>query len=137
MDLAACGFCLLTTIIEAPVVIGLDAAADAKLACGVASKFVSRRLAVRAQKHDEIHVLAESKANSIASHVSAALQDGNVSDKEVKLIIEEVERYKQMKAHLRAGARKKHTKVKLDQEKKKMLSSNKAERSPRQFHKKS
>ncbi|ELT87443.1 hypothetical protein CAPTEDRAFT_201439 [Capitella teleta] len=81
-------------------------------------KTIYRRLAVNAQKHDEIK-LAESKANSIASHVSAALKDGNVSDEEFKLITEAVERYKQMKAHLRAGACKKHTEVLLYQETKK------------------
>ena len=56
---------LLSTIIAAPVVLGLVTAA---LACGVlrgTCKFVSRRLAVKAKKHNRIRILAESKLNTI------------------------------------------------------------------------
>ena len=70
---------LLSTIIAAPVVLGLEGAV---LDCGllsVAGKVVSRRLGVNAKKHDEIRVLALGKLNTIADHVSTAMIDGEIS----------------------------------------------------------
>ena len=69
------GVGLLSTIVAAPVVIGLEATA---LLCGVAGaagKIVGRRLAVKVKKHCEIRVLAASKLNTISDHVSRALMD--------------------------------------------------------------
>ena len=70
------GVGLLSTIIAAPVVLGLEVEA---LGCGLlsaAGKFVSRRLSVKAKKHDEVMILAGSELNSISDHVSRALTDG-------------------------------------------------------------
>ena len=79
------GVGLLTTIIAAPVVLGLEIAALACGLLGVAGKFVSRLLLVKAQKHDEIRVLADSKLNTISDHVSTALIDGEISDQKFRL----------------------------------------------------
>ena len=67
MGLGVGGVGLLSTIVAAPVVLGLEAGS---LACGilaVAGKYVGRRLATKAKKHDEIRVLA--KGPSINSNV--------------------------------------------------------------------
>ena len=72
---------LLATIIAAPIAFTLELAS---LACGllsVSGRFASRCLSVKAKKHDQIRVLAESKLNSITDHVSVALNDGNIDDK--------------------------------------------------------
>ena len=74
------GVGLLSTIIAAPVVLGLEIAALAYGLLGVTGKFISQRLAVKAKKHDEVRVLAESKLNTITDHVSTALADGTISD---------------------------------------------------------
>ena len=98
------GVGLLSTIVAAPVVIGLEATA---LLCGVAGaagKILGRRLAVKVKKHCEIRVLAVSKLNTISDHVSRALMDGVISDDEFKLIVEELKKYDQL---IRAGSRKK------------------------------
>lgn len=100
---------------------GLEIAALACGVLGVAGKFVGRRLAVKARKHDEIRVLAESKLNTITDHVSGALMDGRISDEEFRLIVDEVSKYNQMKAEIRAGARKAHAAVTLDEETKNSL----------------
>ena len=121
MGMGIGGVGLLSTIIAAPVVLGLEIAALACGALGVAGRFVGRRLAVKARKHDEIRVLAESKLNTITDHVSAALMDGRISDEEFRLIVDEVSKYNQMKAEIRAGARKAHTAVALDEESKNTL----------------
>ena len=72
--MAATGVVLLTTIITAPVAIGLQAGA---IACGLLAggRFICRRLEAKARKHDQIRVLAVSKLNSIADRISAALTD--------------------------------------------------------------
>ena len=72
--MAATGVGLLTTIITAPVAIGLQAGA---IACGLLAggRFICRRLEAKARKHDQIRVLAVSKLNSIADRISAALTD--------------------------------------------------------------
>jgi len=116
MGMGIGGVGLLSTIVAAPIVLNLEIGA---LICGVlgaTGKFVSRRLSLKAKKHDEIRVLAESKLNTIASHVSEALIDGKISDEEFRLIMDEVAKYAQMKAEIRTGST-----VMLDKEAKKSL----------------
>ena len=75
MGLGIGGAGLLSTVVVAPVTLGLKIAA---LCCGLASvgcKFGECRLRTKAKKHDEIHVLAESKLNTISDHISKALED--------------------------------------------------------------
>ena len=115
------GVGLLTTVIAAPVVLGLEIAALGCGLLGVAGKFIGRRLSVKAKKHDEVRVLAESKLNTIADHVSRALTDGQISDEEFRLIIDEAQKYTQMKAEIRTGAKKAHAAVTLDEETKNSL----------------
>ena len=115
------GVGLLSTIIAAPVVLGLEIAALGCGLLGVAGKFISRRLLVKVKKHDEIRVLAESKLNNIADHVSKALADGQISDEEFRLIIDEAQKYTQMKAEIRAGAKNAHAAVTLDEDTKTSL----------------
>ena len=88
MGMGIGGVGLLTTVIAAPVVLGLEIAALGCGLLGVAGKFIGRRLSVKAKKHDEVRVLAESKLNTIADHVSRALTDGQISDEEFRLIRE-------------------------------------------------
>ena len=104
-----------STIIAAPVVLGLEVAA---LGCGllsVAGKFVSRQLSVK------VMILAGSKLNSISDHVSRALTDGQISDEEFRIVVDEVHKYTQMKAEIRARAKKAHAAVTLDEKAKNSL----------------
>ena len=64
--LAASGIGLLSMIIAVPVAVGLQAGAIVCGLLGAGGKFIGRRLGVKARKHDQIHVLAESKLNTIA-----------------------------------------------------------------------
>ena len=104
--MGAAGVGLLSTVIAAPVVVALEAVA---VACGLASiagKYASRRVQVKAEKHDEIRVLALSKLNSITDVISNALRDGHISPEEFKLVLEEMEKYSQMKADFQNKSRK-------------------------------
>ena len=102
MSIGGVGF--LSTIIAVPVVLGLEVATLAYRLLGVAGKFVSRCLVIKAKKHDELCLLAEAKLNAISDHVSTLLQVDHISDEEFRLIVEEVEKYNQMKG-LRAEQR--------------------------------
>jgi hypothetical protein len=121
MGMGVGGVGLLSTIIAAPVVLGLEIAALACGILGVSGNFIGRRLAAKAKKHDNIRILAESKLNTITDHVSNALMDCQLSDTEFRLITAEVNKYTQMKTEIRAGAIKAHAAVTLDGATKKSL----------------
>ena len=93
--MAASGVGLLSTIIAAPVAIGLQAVAIVCGLLGAGGKLVSRRLQAKARKHD---FLAESKLNTIADRISVALNDDKITEEEFRLILSEVDKYNQMKA---------------------------------------
>ena len=62
---------------------------------------VGRRLQAKARKHDLIRGLAKSKLNTIANHMSVALNDDKITKEEFRLILSEVDKYNQMKTELR------------------------------------
>ena len=87
---------LLCTSIAAPIVLCLECTSIACELPRVAGKFISRHLAIKAKKHDEIRVLADSKLNTITDYVSTALIDGIISNQEFKLILSELSKYNEM-----------------------------------------
>ena len=101
LGLGAAGIGLLSTIIAAPVVVGMEAGAVACGITGVAGKFIARRLQAKAKKHDEIRVLAESKLSSINSHIAKALEDNKISDDEFSLVLGEETKFRQEMAGIR------------------------------------
>ena len=86
-----------------PVVVGLQAGAIVCGLLGAGEKFIGRRVGVKARKHDQIRVLAESKLNTIADRILTALTDDKISEEEFRLILSEVDKYGQMKAEIRIG----------------------------------
>ena len=119
MSVAGAG--LLATIVAVPIVLGLEIAALTCGTFGIISKFASRRLSVKARKHDSIRVLSMSKLNTISNLVSAALMDGKISDEEFRLIMSEIEKFQQMKNDIRTKAVKAHSEITIDAETKKLL----------------
>ena len=103
VGLAASGIGLLSTIIAVPVAVGLQAWAIACGLLGAGGKFIGRRLGVKARKHDQIRVLAESKLNTIADRISTALTDDKISEEEFCPILSEADKYDQMKTEIRRG----------------------------------
>ena len=102
--LAASGVGVLTTIIVAPVAVGLQAGGIACGLLGAGGRFICRKLEAKARKHDQSRVLAVSKLNSMADRISAALTDDKISEEEFRLILFEVDN--QMKAEIRHGRQK-------------------------------
>ena len=72
----------------------------------IAGTFISLRLSVKAKKHDEIRVLAESKINTTTDYVSTALTDGKISDLAFQLILSEIEKYHALKDEIRSRTQK-------------------------------
>ena len=52
------------------------------------------------KKHDRIRILAESKISSILEMVSNSLRDSRINNQELKLVLHEVEAYKELKEKL-------------------------------------
>ena len=86
VGLAASGVGLLSTIFAAPVAIGLQAGAIVCVLLGADGKLICQRLQAKARKHGLILVLAESKLNTIADRISAALNDDKITEEEFLLI---------------------------------------------------
>ena len=80
MGLATSGIGLLSTIIAVPVATGIQAGADVCGLLGAGGKLIDRKLQGKAKNHNQIRVLADSKLNTIADHVSAAEADDKISD---------------------------------------------------------
>lgn len=108
---------LAATSVMAPFLIPLEIVAVGFCVFSTLGNVVNRRLSIKCKKHYEISVIAETKLNTISSHVSKALQDNDVSDEEFNLILNELEKYNQLKAEVRSHASKSHDSFSVDQKK--------------------
>ena len=69
VGLAASGIGLLSTIIEMPAAIGIQAGVVVCGLLGASGKVLGQRLQAKATKHNQIRVLAESKLSSVANRI--------------------------------------------------------------------
>jgi hypothetical protein len=79
------------------IVLGLQISS---LGFGVGSlitKYISKQLQLKVEKHQKIITLAESKLNTIQNHISKAIEDGKISQEEFILISEERQKFREMK----------------------------------------
>ena len=88
-----------------PIMLPLEIAAIVCGSLGVCVKLVRRRLNVKAQKHYEIRTMSETKLNTIKDLISKALQDGQISDNEFKLILDELDKYNKLKDNIHSKQR--------------------------------
>lgn len=85
-----------------PIMFPLEIAAVVCGSLGACVKLVRRRITSKARKHYEIKTMAESKLNSIKDLISKALTDGEISENEFKLVLDELEKYNKMKDSIRS-----------------------------------
>ena len=117
VGLGAAGVGLLTTVIAAPIVVGMEIVAIGTGGLSVTGNLICDKiLNKKLTKHNLIKMLAESKLNSINDHVSKALIDGFISDEEFTLILSEMEKYTKLKEDLKSKS--KHS---IDEETKQSL----------------
>ena len=70
---------------------------------------------VKQEKHDAINLLAQSKLDSITNIISQAMQDGDISPTEFHKVLQEVEKYRMVKADIRNQAKAKVKEIKKEQ----------------------
>ena len=98
---------LVSTGVGAPIALGLGISGAATGAIFIIGNIVGRKTTTKVEKHLKIKILASSKLNTIASHISKAMMDNYISDDEFKLIMEEMNKYKAMKEEIRNNTKKK------------------------------
>ena len=70
---------------------------------------------VKQEKHNSIKLLAQSKLDSIANIISQAMQDGDISPTEFYKVLQEVEKYRKLKADIRNQAKAKIKQITKEQ----------------------
>ena len=92
---------------------------------GVCIKLVRRKCISKAQTHYEIKTLGESKLNSIKNLISKALNDEQISEQEFKMVLDELDKYNELKVkmHTKKSGLSEQEK-KIDEGKAQALSSN-------------
>ena len=70
---------------------------------------------VKQEKHDAIKLLAQSKLDSIANIISQAMQHGDISPTEFHKVLQEVEKYRKLKADFRNKAKAKVKQITKEQ----------------------
>ena len=60
---------------------------------------------VKQEKHDTIKLLAQTKLDSISNIISQAMQDGDISPTEFDKVLQEVEKFRRLKADIRNQAK--------------------------------
>ena len=90
-----------------PVVIALSGTSLLlSLATAITQKSF-KTLTMKQEKHDAIKVLAQRKSDSIANIISQAMQDGDISPTEFHKVLQEMEKYRKIKADIRNQAKAK------------------------------
>ena len=101
------GAVLLSTGVGAPFALALGISGVVTGAISLIGSIFSKKATTKAEKHLKIKTLATAKLDTIASHISKAMMDDFVSDEEFKLIMEEMNKYKEMKEEVRNNTKKK------------------------------
>ena len=79
-----------------PVLLPLQITAIVCGSLGGLVKLIRRKLTTKSKKHHEIKTMAECKLNSIKDLISKSLTDGQISENEFKLILDELEKYNKL-----------------------------------------
>ena len=101
------GVALLSTVVAALAVIVIEGVMLFTGFLSITGKYSVKKSTSKAEKHENIKTIAFTKLDTIASHISKALNDNKVTDEEFQLILEELEKYKVMKEEVRSKTTKK------------------------------
>ena len=101
------GIGVLSTIATAPVAIACEGVAIGAGFLSIVGGQVNKKLVLKAENHEKVKKLAESKLNTINSHISKALMDRVVSNSEYELVLSELQKFKDLMKEIR-------TKTKID-----------------------
>ena len=101
IGLGITGGSLLSIIVAAPAVIGMEALSIVMGLFGVVGSRAIKKMSLKIEKHEKIAMSAVSTLNTISSLISKALTDDSISDEEYSLILLEFETFTRMKEYLR------------------------------------
>ena len=101
IGLGITGVSLLSAIVAAPAVIGMEAVSIVIGLLQVVGNRAIKKMSLKIEKHEKIAILAVYTLNTIGSLISKALSDNSISDEEYSLILLEFETFTQMKEDLR------------------------------------
>ena len=106
IGLGITGVDLLSTIIAAPAVNGIETVSVAMRLFRVVGNQAIKKLSLKMEKHKKIAMLAVSLLNTISSLNTKALSDDSISDEEYSLILFEFETFTLVKEGLREKSKK-------------------------------
>ena len=106
MGLSVAGVGILSTVIAVPAVIVMETTALGAGFLGIIGSQFNKMLMRKAEKHEKIKVIAETKLDTINGLISKALTDNKISDEEYTLILSEIIKYRKMKEDVRSKTRK-------------------------------
>ena len=101
IGLGITGVGLLSTIVAAPAVIGMETVTIVMGLLRVVGNHAIKKMSVKIGKHEKIVMLSVSALNTISNLISKALSDDSISDEEYSLILLEFETVTRMKEDLR------------------------------------
>ena len=101
------GGALLLTGVGSPFAAALAIGGVVTGAMSLIGNFFCRKTTLKAMKHKEIRALAAGNLKLIASHISKALMDDFISNEEFNLMLEVMEKYKEVKEEIRNNTKKK------------------------------
>ena len=99
------GVGLLSTIVAAPAVIGIEAVSIVMGLLRVVGIQAIKKLSLKIKKHEKIAILAVSSLYTISSLIRKALSDDSISDEEYSLILLQFETFIRMKEDLRVKSK--------------------------------
>ena len=101
--------------VDLPVGIALSGTSLLLSLTAVVIRKSSRIFTVKQEKHDTIKLLPQSKLDSIADIISQAMQHGDISSTSVHKVLQEVEKYRKLKADIRNQAKAKVKQITKEQ----------------------
>ena len=101
IGLGITGVSLLSTIVAAPSVLGMEAVSIVMGLLRVVGNRAIKKVSLKIEKDEKIAMLAVSTLNSISSLISNALSSDSISDEEYLLILLKFEAVKRVKKYLR------------------------------------
>ena len=96
---------LLSTIVAAPVVIGMEAVSTVMELHRVVGNQAIKKMSLKIEKHEKIAMLAVSALNTISFYMSKELSDDTISDEEYSLILLVFKTFTRMKVDIRVKSR--------------------------------
>ena len=106
MGLSVAGVGILSTVIAVLAVIVMETRALGAGFLGIIGGQFNKMLMRKAEKHEKIKVIADTKLDTINGLISKALTANKISDEEYTLILSEVIKYRNMKEEVRSKTRK-------------------------------